>query len=124
MNATSSRSGAKLSPLLSSRRKILDSRYTTCRALSGLVRISDETVFSVLNRKCGLIWVASAASRACTSSRSLASSSRSLRALFQIFKGTETVNIVVMHTAPTVARSDCFWYSVKTSFLSKPCRQR
>ena len=32
------------------------------RAVSGCVRISDEIDVSVLNRKCGLIWFASASS--------------------------------------------------------------
>ena len=37
-----------------------DSRCTTIRAVSGCERMSDEIDVSVLKRKCGLIWLASA----------------------------------------------------------------
>ena len=69
------------------------------RAWSGSVRISDETELSVLNRKCGLIWLVSAARRASTSRRSCSSSFFSLRVLFQIFSGMATANSVVAYSA-------------------------
>ena len=64
-----------------------ESFTTITRAWLRSVRISDETEFSVLNRKCGLIWLVSAARRASTSSRCCSSSFFSLRVLFQIFSG-------------------------------------
>ena len=67
MNSSSSRSGTNVSCLRSSRRKIFESFSTTPRAMSGSKRISEETVFSVLNRKCGLIWLVSASMRAFSS---------------------------------------------------------
>ena len=78
---------------------MLESFNTITRAWSGLVRISEETEFSVLNRKCGLIWLVSASRRACISSRCCSSSLVSLRVLFQIFSGSATANSVAAYSA-------------------------
>ena len=72
------------------------------RAWFGSVRISEETEFSVLNRKCGLIWLVRAASRASTRSRSFSSSFLSLRVLFQIFKGIATAKRLERNMATMV----------------------
>src|ERR1051326_826694 len=74
------------------------------RACSGFVRINDDTEFSVLNRKWGLIWLVSAASLASFSLDCCASSFFSLRELFQILSGSVTAKIV-LRTMRTWARS-------------------
>ena len=93
MKLSSSRNVLKFSCLRSRRRRTLESCTTMTRAWFGSVRISDETEFRVLKRKCGLIWLVSAARRASASRRSCSSSFFSLRVLFQIFSGTKTVKI-------------------------------
>ena len=60
------------------------------RAESGSRRTSEEIEFSVLNRKCGLIWLCSASMRACSSSRSCCSSFISMRTLFSTFSAMAT----------------------------------
>ena len=55
------------------------------RAVSGATRTSEETEFSVLKRKCGLIWFCSAVMRARSSRRSCSSSLICRRTPFQIF---------------------------------------
>src|SRR6266478_4565297 len=90
MNCSSSRSGTNVSCLRSSRRKMLLSFSTTPRAESGSKRISAETVFRVLNRKCGLIWLESASIRAFSNSCWCRSRFISTRVLFQIFSGAAT----------------------------------
>ena len=60
IDASSSRSVTKWSVLRISRRSRPDSLVISMRAVSGWVRISEEIEVSVLNRKCGLIWLASA----------------------------------------------------------------
>ena len=95
MKLNSSRKELKLSCLRSSRRRMLESWYTTTRACCGLVRINEETEFNVLNRKCGLIWLVSASRRACIRSRCCSASLLSLRTLFQILSGSVTaINVV------------------------------
>ncbi len=69
------------------------------RAVSGCDRISDEIEVSVLNRKCGLIWFASASTRAVSSSFSCSASRCSMRAWFQIMMGVETENTVASSTS-------------------------
>ena len=64
------------------------------RAVSGCERMSDETEVSVLKRKCGLIWLLSASTLAASSSFSCSWSRCSMRALFQILIGVETVSTV------------------------------
>ena len=59
------------------------------------MRISDATEFSVLNRKCGLIWRLSAARRASFKRICCCSSFFSLRLLFQILIGSAVANRVV-----------------------------
>jgi len=103
MKLNSSRSVLKFSCLRSSRRRTAESFATMARAWLGLVRISEETEFSVLNRKWGLIWLVSAARRASTSSRSCSSSFFSLRVLFQILSGMATANRVVAYSAKMVS---------------------
>ena len=66
---------------------IRESRITMARACSGLMRIRVETEFSVLKRKCGLIWLASASRRAWIRRRFCSSSLTSLRVLFQTLSG-------------------------------------
>ena len=73
-----------------SRRSRPDSLVISIRAVSGCVRISDEIEVSVLNRKCGLIWFASASIFAASSSFSCSCSRCSMRALFQILIGVAT----------------------------------
>src|SRR3954449_2466890 len=63
------------------------------RAVSGCVRISEEIDVSVLNRKCGLIWFASASIFAASSSFSCSCSRCSIRALFQILIGVATQSV-------------------------------
>ena len=60
------------------------------RAESGLPRTSDEMEFSVLNRKCGLIWLCSASMRACSNRRSCCSNFISMRTLFNTFSAMAT----------------------------------
>src|SRR2546428_728884 len=60
------------------------------RAESGSKRISAVTVFSVLNKKCGLIWLESASMRAFSSNCWCLSRFISMRVLFQIFSGAAT----------------------------------
>src|SRR5216683_901218 len=105
MNCSSSRSGTKVSCLRSSRRKMLLSFSTTPRAESGSKRISAETVFRVLNRKCGLIWLESASIRAFNSSCWCRSRFISTRVLFQIFSGAAT-DIRVAITTSTSHQSN------------------
>jgi len=52
------------------------------RAVSGCVRMSEEIEVSVLNRKCGLIWLASDSIFAASSSFSCSCSRCSMRAFF------------------------------------------
>src|SRR4029077_14986002 len=63
---------------------------TTPRAASGSKRISDDTVFSVWNKKCGLIWLESASMRALSSNCWCRSRFISMRVLFQISSGAAT----------------------------------
>ena len=60
IDSSSSRSVTKCSWLRSSRRSRPESLTISIRAVSGCERISEEIDVSVLNRKCGLIWLASA----------------------------------------------------------------
>ena len=90
MNSSSSRKGTKVSCLRSRRRRILESFSTTPRAISGSKRMSEETVLSVLKRKCGLIWLVSASMRAFSSSCWFCSRFISMRVLFQIFTAMAT----------------------------------
>src|SRR6266581_391299 len=90
MNCNSSRSATNVSCLRSSRRKMLLSLSTTPRAESGSKRISAVTVFSVLNKKCGLIWLERASMRAFSSNCWCLSRFISMRVLFQIFSGAAT----------------------------------
>ena len=71
-----------------------DSFWITVRAVSGCDRINDETDVSVLNRKCGLIWLLSASTLAAISSFSCSCRRCSMRALFQILIGVDTVTMV------------------------------
>src|SRR6266478_5801846 len=105
MNCSSSRSGTNVSCLRSSRRKMLLSLSTTPRAESGSNRISAETVFRVLNRKCGLIWLESASIRAFSNSCWCRSRFISTRVLFQIFSGAAT-DIRVAITTSTSHQSN------------------
>src|SRR5271170_514020 len=104
MKASSSRSGVRLSVLRNRRRRMLERRYTTPRACSGLVRMSDDTELSVLNKKCGLIWLVRAARRASFKRNCWASSFFSLRVLFQILSGIITANIMLAYADRTVAQ--------------------
>src|SRR5712692_7032815 len=106
MNCSSSRSGTNVSCLRSSRRKMLLSFSTTPRAASGSKRISDDTVFSVLNKKCGLIWLDSASMRAFSSNCWCRSRFISMRVLFQIFSGAAT-DISVASTHNPSHQSQC-----------------
>src|ERR1700722_20346442 len=98
MKLNSSFNGTNVSCLRSNRRKMLLSLSTTPRAKSGSTRINDDTVFSVLNKKWGLIWLDSASMRAFNSNCWCRSRFISMRVLFQIFSGTAT--------AITVASTD------------------
>src|SRR6267143_6271552 len=106
MNCNSSRKGTNGSCLRSSRRKMLLSFSTTPRAASGSNRISDDTVFSVLNKKCGLIWLESASMRALSSNCWCRSRFISMRVLFQIFSGAAT-DISVASTHNPSHQSQC-----------------
>src|SRR6267378_1228319 len=108
MNCNSSRSGTNVSCLRSSRRKMLLSFSTTPRAASGSNRISDDTVFSVLNKKCGLIWLDSASMRAFSSNCWCRSRFISMRVLFQIFSGAAT-DISVASTHSKSHQSHAGW---------------
>src|SRR5712671_1308205 len=108
MNCNSSRSGTNVSCLRSSRRKMLLSFSTTPRAASGSNRISDDTVFSVLNKKCGLIWLDSASMRAFSSNCWCRSRFISMRVLFQIFSGAAT-DISVASTHNKSHQSHAGW---------------
>src|SRR5579859_4734327 len=100
MNCNSSRSGTNVSCLRSKRRKILLSFSTTPRAASGSNRIKDETVFRVLNKKCGLIWLDSASMRAFSSNCWCRSRFISTRVLFQIFSGAATdITVAKTHSS-------------------------
>ena len=79
---------------------------TTPRAESGSKRISAETVLSVLNKKCGLIWLESASMRAFNSNCWCCSRFISTRVLFQIFSG-EATDISVAITTSTSHQSQC-----------------
>ena len=72
------------------------------RAVSGFVRMSDEIEFSVLNRKCGLIWLDRALMRAAMSSFSCSTSWCSIRALFQILIGMAIASTVATITSAIV----------------------
>ena len=72
---------------------------SSIRAVSGCDRISDEIEVSVLKRKCGLIWLASASSRAAMSSFSCSCRRCSMRALFQILIGIATHRTVAKTTS-------------------------
>src|ERR1700682_5615419 len=106
MKCNSSRKGTNVSCLRSSRRKMLLSFSTTPRAESGSKRISDDTVFSVLNKKCGLIWLESASMRAFSSNCWCRSRFISIRVLFQIFSGAAT-DISVARTQSASHHSHC-----------------
>src|ERR1700682_5314462 len=106
MKCNSSRKGTNVSCLRSSRRKMLLSFSTTPRAESGSKRISDDTVFSVLNKKCGLIWLESASMRAFSSNCWCRSRFISIRVLFQIFSGAAT-DISVARTQSASHQSHC-----------------
>src|SRR5882762_914063 len=108
MNCNSSRNGTNVSCLRSSRRKILLSFSTTPRAASGSKRISEDTVFSVLNKKCGLIWLESASMRAFSSNCWCRSRFISMRVLFQIFRGAAT-DISVASTHSKSHQSHAGW---------------
>ena len=82
----------------SSRRSSPESLTISMRAVSGCERISDEIDVSVLKRKCGLIWLASASTRAAISSFSCSCSRCSMRALFQILIGMATHSTVARTT--------------------------
>ncbi len=72
------------------------------RAVSGWVRMSEEIDVSVLNRKCGLIWFASASIFAASSSFSCSCSRCSMRALFQILIGVATASTVASRTTTII----------------------
>ena len=93
MASSSSRSVTKCSWLRSRRRSSPESFTMRVRAVSGCDRMSDEIDVSVLNRKCGLIWLASASSRVAISSFSCSWRRCSIRALFQILIGIATERI-------------------------------
>ena len=100
IDSISSRRVTKCSWLRSRRRSSPDSLPMSMRAVSGCERISDEMDVSVLNRKWGLIWLASASTRACISSFSCSCSRCSMRAAFQILMGTATdITVVTTITA-------------------------
>ena len=75
------------------------------RAVSGCVRMSEEMDVSVLNRKCGLIWLASASILAARSSFSCSCRRCSMRALFQILIGVATARTVASSTTVSVQAS-------------------
>ena len=102
IESSSSRSVTKWSVLRIRRRSRPDSFVISIRAVSGWVRISDEIDVSVLNRKCGLIWLASASICAASSSFSCSSSRCSMRALFQILIGVATASTVASRTTASV----------------------
>src|SRR6267378_1752825 len=108
MNCNSSFSGTNVSCLRSRRRRILLKRNTTPRAVSGSKRINAETVFSVLNKKCGLIWLDSASMRAFNNNCWCRSRSFSMRVLFQIFSGAAT-DISVASTHSKSHQSHAGW---------------
>ncbi len=89
-----------------SRRSSPESFVISMRAVSGCVRISDEIEVSVLNRKCGLIWLASASILAASSSFSCSSSRCSMRALFQILIGVATPSTVASRMTRQASRTD------------------
>ena len=99
IDSSSSRSVTKCWWLRSSRRSSADSLTISVRAVSGCERISDEIDVSVLNRKCGLIWLLSASIFAASSSFSCSCSRCSMRALFQILIGVATVSTVPSTTS-------------------------
>ena len=108
MNWSSSRSGTNVSCLRNSLRRMLLNFSTTPRAASGSKRMSAVTVFSVLKRKCGLIWRDSASIRAFIKSCWCRSRFISLRVLFQIFNGDATaINAAI--TASTNPQSHRAW---------------
>ncbi len=122
--SSSSRSVTKCSWLRSSRRSSPDSLTISIRAVSGCDRISDEIEVSVLKRKCGLIWLASASTRAAISSFSCSCSRCSIRALFQILIGTATHSTVARITsAATQGLGGAWWKSRKApNRCPSPCR--
>ena len=97
--SSSSRSVTKCSWLRSRRRSSPESFTISIRAVSGCDRISDEIEVSVLKRKCGLIWLASASTRAAIRSFSCSCSRCSIRALFQILIGIATHSTVATTTS-------------------------
>ena len=74
----------------------------TVRAASGLERMSEDTDVSVLKRKCGLIWLLSASTRAVSRSFSCSWSRCSIRALFQMRIGVATASTVERTTRARV----------------------
>ena len=68
------------------------------RAVSGSARISEEIEVSVLNRKCGLIWLFSDSIFAASRSFSCSWTRCSMRALFQILMGVATQSTVASTT--------------------------
>ncbi len=97
--SSSSRSVTKCSWLRSSRRSRPESLMMSVRAVSGCDRVSDAIEASVLNRKCGLIWLASASTFAASSSFSCSCSRCSIRAVFQILIGMATDSTVASTTS-------------------------
>src|SRR4030095_889299 len=106
MNSRSSRSEMKFSCPCSSLRRMCESLITIVRAFAGLVRIRDEIEFSVLNRKCGLIWLARASNLDFTTSTSCSASFISKRVLFQIFNVMPTQLSVVTKISKIITGSD------------------
>ena len=109
MASSSSRSVTKCSWLRSSRRNSAESFTISVRAVSGCDRMSDEIDASVLKRKCGLIWLASASSRAAINSFSCSCNRCSMRALFQILIGIATHNTVASTTSAMSHGCDGGW---------------
>src|SRR5262245_48813231 len=106
MNSKSSRSEMKFSCPCSSFLRMCESLITIVRAFAGLVRISDEIEFSVLKRKCGLIWLARASNLDFTTSTSCSASFISRRVLFQIFRVMPTQLSVVTKISKIITGSD------------------
>ena len=100
MASSSSRSVTKCSWLRRRRRSSPDSFTISVRAVSGSDLMSDEIDVSVLNRKCGLIWLARAARRVERSSFSCSCRRCSIRALFQILMGMATPRTVANTMSP------------------------
>ena len=105
IDSISSRRLTKCSWLFIRRRSSTDSFWISMRAVSGCERMSDEIEVSVLNRKCGLIWLLSASILAAISRVSCSCSRCSMRALFQILIGVATASTVA-RTTSTVMPSE------------------